>query len=85
MKIWVVCQWRTDLNGAVVKGSKQEIELQGVFDNQEDALAACVGKYYFVWGGLELNECQPDERLEPMGWYPHLDDSPPDWWREISL
>ena len=77
MTIWVVCQWRDVDEG-------QNVELQGAFDNQPDALAACVGEYYFIWQGLKLNECQPDERLEPMGWYPNLDDSPPEWWQEMN-
>ncbi len=79
MTLLVVCQWRIDAD--LDTGS--EVELQGVFDNPEAALAACVGKYYFIWQAVKLNTCLPDERLLAKGWYPNLSEPPPEWWVKL--
>ena len=48
------------------------IELQGVFDNSLDAVAACI-KSTYCYGAIELNKLLPDETdLESVEFiYPH--------------
>jgi hypothetical protein len=59
MKLWVVGQWR---------GDDQPWALQGVFDSEEKAVAACRDPYYFV-GPEQLNVALPHDSAEWPGCY----------------
>lgn len=53
-----------------------EWEFQGVFDSQEQAVAACRSDDYFI-GPATLNEAITDEREDwPGCYYPTLEDAP---------
>jgi len=62
MELWVV--------GKVVFEDRQRWEIQGVFDNEALAVAACRDEWYFV-GPVVLNEVLPHESVEwPGAYYP---------------
>lgn len=53
-------------------------EFQGVFDSEDQAVAACFGDNYFV-GPATMNELLDDKRvLWPGCWYPRLQGKPDD-------
>ena len=62
MNIWLVGQW---------KGTETPWEVQGVFDSEQKAIAACVDDQYFI-GPLTLNEEMPQETMRewPGAYYP---------------
>ena len=69
MELWIVGQIRTENSDGIAW------ELQGVFDNKEDAIRHCKNENYFI-GPAKLNECLPDETTKWPGCYYPLAKNP---------
>jgi hypothetical protein len=54
--------------GRVVSDDGTRWEFQGVFDEEQLAVAACIGPRYFV-GPAKMNAALPDERHDWTGAY----------------
>jgi hypothetical protein len=67
--MWIVGKWCSGENGEL----NSVWDINGVFDSEEKAIAACDDRPNYFVGPLTLNESLPDKTTEWVGcYYPAL-------------
>ena len=74
-KIWYVGQIKED-----DFDDRAQWEMQGIFEDKEDAIKACISNDYFV-SSITLDMALPSETIDrsendDIAWYPLLEDEP---------
>jgi len=74
-KIWYVGQIKND-----EFDDRAQWEMQGIFEDKEDAIKACITKDYFIYS-ITLNMELPQKTIDrkenkDIAWYPMLEDEP---------